>query len=144
LMAGTGVPGDPNGPPSPRPRVLIAEDEEQLREALQELLEEKGYQVVAVTRNGAEAIELGKDLKPDLVLVDYRMPGADGVTVTAALKEDSPNTQIVMFTAYDETSLSIDATRAGIFAFLVKGCAPSLIFQALESAWKQKQRLDAR
>jgi two-component system, response regulator PdtaR len=143
-MAETGVSGDPNGAPSPRPRVLIAEDEEQLREVLQELLEEKGYEVVAVTGNGTEAIELGKDLKPDLVLVDYRMPGANGVSVTEALQADNPNTQIVMFTAYDETSLSIEATRAGIYAFLVKGCAPSLILQALEGAWKQKQRLEAK
>jgi DNA-binding NarL/FixJ family response regulator len=126
------------------PRVLIAEDEEQLQEALQEMLESKGYEIVGVTGNGTTAIELGRDLRPDLALVDYRMPGANGVAVTEALKEYSPNTQIIMFTAYDETSLSIEATRAGIFAFLVKGCAPSLIYQALESAWTQKQTLDAR
>jgi DNA-binding NarL/FixJ family response regulator len=124
--------------------VLIAEDERPLGEALREMLETKGYDVVALIENGTNAIELGRDLRPDLALVDYRMPGADGVSVTEALKESSPNSQIVMFTAYDESSLSIDATRAGIFAFLVKGCAPSLILQAMESAWKEKQRLDAR
>lgn len=132
-----------NEPRPLRPTVLIAEDEEPLQEALEEMLKGKGYEVVAVTGNGTKAIELGRDLKPDLALVDYRMPGADGVSVTEALQEYSPNTQIVMFTAYDETSLSIEATRAGIFAFLVKGCAPSLILQALGSAWKEKQRLDA-
>lgn len=131
-----------SGSPSLRPRMLIAEDEPELREALQEMLESKGYDVVAVTGNGTTAIELGTHLKPDLALVDYRMPGADGVSVTEALHEYSPNTQVVMFTAYDEISLSIEATRVGIFAFLVKGCAPSLILQALDSAWKQKQKLD--
>ena len=132
-----------NGAPR-RPRVLIAEDEEELQEALQEMLEGKGYEIVAVTGNGTRAIELGRDLKPDLALVDYRMPGADGVSVTEALQEYSPSTRIIMLTAYDETSLSIDATRAGVYAFLVKGCAPSLIAQALDGAWKQKQQLDAR
>ena len=72
------------------------------------------------------------------------MPGADGVSVTEALQEYSPSTRVIMLTAYDETSLSIDATRAGVFAFLVKGCAPSLIAQAMDSAWTEKQLLDAR
>jgi response regulator NasT len=130
--------------PSQRPRLLIAEDEAPLLEALQEMLQLKGYDVVAVTRNGARAIELARDLKPDLVLTDYRMPGADGVTVTESILEHSPNTQVVMFTAYDETTLSVEATRVGIHAFLVKGCTPSLIAQALGSALRQKRWLDAR
>ena len=130
-----------NRSPIVRPTVLIADDDEMLQEALQEMLQDEGYEIVGVTGNGVQAIELGRDLKPDLALIDYRMPGADGVYVTEAIKEHSPDTQILMFTAFNETSLSIDAARVGIFAFLVKGCAPSLIFQALESALKHKHEL---
>jgi len=65
-----------------------------------------------------------------------------GVAVTRYVKERSPNTQVVLFTAYDEMSLSLDATEAGVFAFLVKGCSPSLILQALSGAWDEKQRRD--
>jgi response regulator NasT len=130
-----------NGSPAVRPTVLIADDDEMLQEALQEMLQDEGYRIVGVTGNGVEAVELGKELKPDLALIDYRMPGADGVFVTESIKEHSPETQILMFTAYNETSLSIDATRVGIFAFLVKGCAPSVLLQALESALEHKREL---
>jgi DNA-binding NarL/FixJ family response regulator len=125
------------------PRVLIAEDESELLEALRDMIESKGYEVVAATTQGGEAVDIAHATKPDLALLDYRLPGVDGVAITRAIKATSPNTQIIMFTAYDEMSLSIDATQAGVFAFLVKGCPPSLIIQALESAWEFKQELDA-
>ena len=128
---------------STRPTLLIAEDESELLEALRDMVEGKGFRVVAATTNGADAIEIAARRKPDLTLLDYRLPGIDGVGIARAIKSDSPNTQIVMFTAYDEMSLSVDATRAGVFAFLVKGCPPSLILQALERAWEFKQELEA-
>ena len=108
------------------------------------MLEVHGFQVVGVAATGLEAAALFDATWPDLMLVDYRMPGQDGVAVTHYVKERSPNTQVVLFTAYDEMSLSLDATEAGVFAFLVKGCAPSLILQSLESAWEHKQKRDAQ
>lgn len=126
-----------------RPSVLIAEDESELLEALRDMVEGKGFRVVAATTHGGEAIEIAARHRPDLALLDYRLPGIDGVAIARAIKSDSPNTQVIMFTAYDEMSLSVDATRAGVFAFLVKGCPPSLILQALERAWEFKQELEA-
>jgi DNA-binding NarL/FixJ family response regulator len=125
------------------PTIFIAEDELELQDALREMVEDEGYDVVGTSANGAEAVALASRLEPDLALIDYRMPGADGVAVTDALRLALPKIQIIMFTAYDETSLSLDATRAGVFAFLVKGCAPSLILQALRSAWEFRLTLDA-
>ena len=127
---------------SRRPRVLIADDEVELREALVNMLEVHGFQVVGVAATGLEAVALFDATWPDLMLVDYRMPGLDGVAVTHHVKERSSNTQVVLFTAYDEMSLSLDATEAGVFAFLVKGCSPSLILQALSGAWDEKQKRD--
>jgi len=127
---------------SRRPRVLIADDEVELREALVNMLEVHGFQVVGVAASGSEAVALFDATWPDLMLVDYRMPGQNGVAVTHYVKERSPNTQVVLFTAYDEMSLSLDATEAGVFAFLVKGCSPSLILQALSGAWDEKRRRD--
>ena len=106
------------------------------------MLEVHGFQVVGVAATGLEAIALFDATWPDLMLVDYRMPGQDGVAVTHYVKERSPNTQVVLFTAYDEMSLSLDATEAGVFAFLVKGCSPSLILQALSGAWDEKRKRD--
>src|SRR5436190_5669149 len=128
---------------STRPTLLIAEDESELLEALRDMVEGKGFRVVAATTNGAEAIEIAARHKPDLALLDYQLPGIDGVAIARAIKSDSPNTQVIMFTAYDEMSLSVDATRAGVFAFLVRGSPPSLSPQALERAWESRQTLEA-
>jgi CheY-like chemotaxis protein len=127
----------------PRPRVLIAEDDSELLEALRDMVEGKGYTVIAGTTQGGEAVEIAARERPDLALLDYRLPGIDGVAITRAIKTQSPATQIIMFTAYDETSLSVEATQAGVFAFLVKGCPPSLILQALDRAWAFKQEFEA-
>ena len=131
--------------PTPsRPTILIAEDEEQLREALVEMLLDNDYDVVAEASTGSEAASLTAALDPDLVLMDYRMPGMDGVSATEIIKELNARTGVVMFTAYDETSLSLEAIRAGVSGFLVKGCEPALILRALENALEgRRSRHDA-
>lgn len=125
--------------PSPTPaRIIVAEDEAQLRDALVAMLAGHGFEVVGVANTGAEAVALVAAVEPELVLMDYRMPEMDGVAAAEAIKDRNPRTSVVMFTAYDETSLSRDATRAGVSAFLVKGCAPSLILEALASALRRR------
>ena len=126
------------------PTLLIAEDQSELREALAAMLSGQGYRILGPAADGAEAVRLAEDSPPDVALLDYRMPEIDGLTAATQIRALSPNVQIVMFTAYDEPSLSRDAGRAGISAFLVKGCAPSEILQALRQAWKSKQRLDSQ
>jgi DNA-binding NarL/FixJ family response regulator len=121
------------GPFVGHPTILIAEDEDHLREALHEMLEGQGFDVVAAARTGLEAVTLAAAFEPDVVLMDYRMPEMDGVAATEAIKEARPSTIVVMFTAHDETSLSMEASRAGVSAFLVKGCPPSLILRVLTS-----------
>jgi DNA-binding NarL/FixJ family response regulator len=120
------------------PTIIIAEDQEALREVLVEMLAGEGFDVVGSTAEGSSAVELAQRLKPDLALLDYRLPGTDGVTATQAIKEQSPDTQVVMITAYNEASLSLEATLAGVSAFLVKGCDPSLILGALRAALPAK------
>jgi response regulator NasT len=119
---------------SARSTIVVAEDEELLRDALIEMLGDNGYDVVGEASTGSQAASLTAALDPDLVLMDYRMPGMDGVSATEVIKELNPRTDIVMFTAYEETSLNLEATRAGVSAFLVKGCDPALILRALENA----------
>ena len=121
------------GPSVGRPTILIAEDEAHLRDALEEMLDGQGFDVVGAARTGREAVTLAAVFEPDMVLMDYRMPEMDGVAATEAIKEARPRTIVVMFTAHDETSLSMEASRAGVSAFLVKGCAPSLILRVLTS-----------
>ena len=68
-----------------RPTVLIAEDESELLEALRDMVQGKGFHVVAATTQGAEAIEIASKHKPDLALLDYRLPGVDGVAIARAI-----------------------------------------------------------
>jgi DNA-binding NarL/FixJ family response regulator len=122
-----------------KPTVLIAEDQEILQQAIVELLRDEGFEVVGATMDGTVAIDLARDLKPDLALLDYRMPGADGISVTEQIRAESPGTKIVMLTAYEETSLSLEATWAGVSAFLLKGCNPARIVEALKTAYESER-----
>jgi two-component system, response regulator PdtaR len=125
-----------------RPRILIAEDEDELRQALADMLTTHGYRVVGLASDGAEAVGIAQGTTIDLALLDYRMPGIDGLTAAELIRAISPNVQFVMFTAYDDQALSLDAARAGAFAFLVKGCPPSLILQALDAAMAKGYELE--
>lgn len=113
---------------------MIAEDEEALRAALREMLEAGGYRVVGAAGSGLEAIELIRRHRPDLALLDYRLPEADGIAVLDAIRADAPGTRAVMLSAIDETSLRLEAIRAGAFAFLLKGGPPAQILDALRLA----------
>jgi DNA-binding NarL/FixJ family response regulator len=127
---------------SSRPRVLIADDEEKLRGALVNMLEVHGFQVIGAAANGAQAIAMSDATRPDLILLDYTMPGINGVGVIEHVKAQNPNTQIVVFTVHDESSLSLDVTKSGAFAFLVKGSPPALLLEVLNRAWERKQAID--
>jgi two-component system, response regulator PdtaR len=120
------------------PTIVVAEDALQLREALADMLWSHGFDVVGQAGTGTEAVALAESLRPDLVLIDYRMPEMNGVAATDAIKTTRPRTQVVMFTAFDEASLSADATRVGASSFLVKGCAPTVILEALNRALRHE------
>ena len=127
-----------------RPTIVVADDEHDLRDALADMLTAHGFDVLAVATNGTEAVSLAAALSPELVLIDYRMPELDGITATDAIKSRNPDTQVVMFTAFDETSLALEAMRAGVSTLLVKGCAPSMILRALSGALDYRRRTARR
>ncbi len=125
-------------------RVLVAEDDELLRNALCKLLVEEGFDVVGEVADGQGAVSLALESRPDVVLMDYRMPGMDGLEAIGRIKEHQPSTQAVVFTAYDDESLNLEAERADVYCLLVKGCAPSLILTMVSKAGKYKRELDGR
>ena len=124
------------------PRVLIAEDDDMLRGALAEMLSGQGFQVVGQAATGEEALAVARMLESDVALVDYRMPGMNGIDLTALLKEELPLIQVVMLTAYDDQSLNLDAVRSGVHSYLVKGCNPSLIMETVHRAWLDKGKME--
>lgn len=100
-------------------RVLIAEDEALIRMDLREMLVEEGHEVVGEARDGAEAIALARELSPDVVFMDVKMPGTDGLTAARTIGEERL-APVVMVTAFSQQSYVDEATGAGAMAYLVK------------------------
>ncbi|MDA8081378.1 MAG: response regulator [Actinomycetota bacterium] len=106
-------------------RVVIAEDEAIIRLDLKEILEEEGYEVVGAASHGEEAIEMVRTLRPDLAILDIKMPGKDGIEVAAELSQENI-CPVVILTAFSQRSFVEQARDAGVLAYLVKP------FQALD------------
>jgi response regulator NasT len=100
-------------------RVIIADDEAVIRMGLKTLVASLGYQVVDTAANGRDALEKTMRLKPDLLLLDIKMPGLDGMAVAEALAADMP-LPIVMLTAFSDKSLIERAANAAVMGYLVK------------------------
>lgn len=119
--------------PSARMRVLIVEDEAIIRMDLRDMLEEEGHEVVGEARDGAEAIELAERLTPDIVFMDVKMPGTDGITAARAIGERQI-APVVMVTAFSQADLVAEATEAGAMGYLVKPFAQHDIMPAMQVA----------
>jgi DNA-binding NarL/FixJ family response regulator len=117
-----------------RPRVLVVDDHAMLREALVELLVQAGFDVAGEAADGADAVALAKQLEPDVVLMDLRMPVLGGLDATRLIKDACPATQVVLLTAFESPALQQQAEDAGCFAYLVKGAPPGTIRLVLHQA----------
>jgi DNA-binding NarL/FixJ family response regulator len=116
------------------PRVLVVDDHRMLREALVELLEQAGFEVAGEAADGADAVALAKQLTPDVVLMDLRMPVLGGLDATRLIRDACPATQVVLLTAFDSPALQRQAEEAGCFAYLVKGGPPATLRLTLHQA----------
>ncbi len=110
-------------------RVVIADDESIIRLDLKEILEGDGYLVVGEAARGDDALVMIQDLKPDLALLDVKMPGLDGIEVAKALM--GTETIVVLLTAFSQRSLIESARDAGVVAYLVKPFRSSEILPKL-------------
>jgi response regulator NasT len=100
-------------------RILIAEDNDLVSLTLEEQLKGLGYDVIGIARNGAEAITLANRLKPDLIMMDIRMPEMEGTEAAARIRDQMP-VPIIMLTAYADKDTVRKAEAAGALAYLVK------------------------
>ena len=114
-------------------RVIVAEDEAIIRLDLVETLRSEGYDVVADTGRGDEAVELVAEHGPDLVLLDVKMPGLDGIEAAQAITIER-KTAIVILTAFSGRELIERATDAGVMAYLVKPYQSTDLVPAIETA----------
>ncbi|GEL24755.1 transcriptional regulator [Pseudonocardia sulfidoxydans NBRC 16205] len=119
--------------PAPGWRVLVAEDEALIRLDLTEMLSEEGYQIAGEAGDGAAAIDMARTLKPDLVIMDIKMPKMDGIEAAGAIVEERI-APVVMLTAFSQRDLIERARDAGAMAYLVKPFARHELVPAIELA----------
>jgi response regulator NasT len=127
------------------PRIIVAEDEAIIRMDLVEMLREAGYNVIGEAANGREAIALARHLKPDLAILDVKMPEIDGISA-AELIVTEKLAAVLMLTAFSQRELVERARDAGAMAYLVKPFSISDLTPAIEMAlgrYAQIQALEA-
>ena len=122
-------------------RVVIAEDEAIIRLDLKELLEEEGYEVVGETGRGDEAVELVRDLKPDLAILDIKMPGLDGLTAARHIVGERL-AAVLIVTAFSQRDLVEQARDAGAIGYIVKPFQKSDLIPAIEVALGRHKELE--
>ena len=121
-------------------RILVAEDEAIIRLDLVEMLIEAGYDVVAQATNGVEAIALAQEHKPDLAILDVKMPELDGISAAEKIIEIAP---VLMLTAFSQKDLVERARDAGAMAYVVKPFSISDLVPAIEIAVSRHRQLVA-
>jgi response regulator NasT len=114
-------------------KILIAEDEPIIRLDLRGMLEHAGYEVCAEARNGAEAVRLAGETRPEAAVIDVRMPEIGGIEAARRILAERP-IPIVMLTAYADRGTVTEAVRAGVFAYVVKPFRESDLLPAIETA----------
>jgi AmiR/NasT family two-component response regulator len=115
-------------------RILIAEDETLIRMDLSEMLKEAGYEVVGEATDGLEAIELAKQLKPDLAILDVKMPKLDGISAASEIISICPT---LMLTAFSQRELVERARDAGVMGYVVKPFTIADLIPAIEIAFSR-------
>jgi CheY-like chemotaxis protein len=118
------------------PRVLLVDDAASIRTALRGVLEDAGIEVVGEATDGVQGVAMVDSLRPDVVLMDLRMPSSNGFQATEQIVQEHPAVRVVVLSAY-ETEESAEAVRAaGAFAFLPKHCGAERIRDTVMAAWR--------
>ena len=123
-------------------RILVAEDETIIRLDLKDLLERAGFEVCAEARDGEEAVSLAASERPDLAVLDVKMPRLDGIEAARRILAERP-IPIVMLTAYGQEDLVARAVEAGVFGYLVKPFREDDLLPAIHAARARHAELEA-
>ena len=115
-------------------RLVVADDDRELLDMLVLLLEELDHEVLAVGRTGHEAVAAAERQRPDVVLMDLRMPEMSGIEAAAVLRESMPELPVILLSAYDDPGLQERAAAAGVNAYLIKGCSAQSLNTAVQQA----------
>ena len=115
-------------------RILIADDQTITRSGLQTMLaEHQDMQVIGEARDGAEVVELAASLQPDVILMDVRMPGINGIEATRRIHRTSPHIRILVLTVFDDDTLVFPVIRAGASGYLLKNTEQDELLRAIRT-----------
>ena len=114
-------------------KILICEDEQDIRESLLKILARSEYEAIAC-ENGKEAIDKAREFKPDLILLDVRMPKIDGLEVAKEVRKFNKLTKIIFVTAFASEDIRREASLYDIADYLVKPIPPEIIIQKIEQS----------
>jgi DNA-binding NarL/FixJ family response regulator len=124
-------------------RVIICDDQAIIRDGLELLLElEKDIEVVGLAQDGAQAVELTAEHQPDLVLMDLKMPGVNGIEATRQIKTHHPQVNVLVLTTYDDDQWVFDALRAGASGYLLKDMPREEVVRAIRGTVAGKSFVD--
>jgi CheY-like chemotaxis protein len=138
LPRGVAPPTRPIAPARPLPtlRILVVDDVAQVRRAMRELLELEGIEVVGEAADGTAAVRMAAYLKPDIALIDWKMPVMDGLEATRLITQLDLGVRVIVCTAFDGPTIHDQAKAAGAFDVIAKGVHPGKIFELIERAWR--------
>lgn len=124
-------------------RVVICDDQAIIRDGLELLLKlEKDIEVVGSAQDGTEAVELVAELQPDLVLMDLKMPGMNGVEATRCIVSKSPEVKVLVLTTFEDDEWVFDAIRAGACGYLLKDIPREKLIEAIHGTLHGKSYID--
>ncbi|ADQ05378.1 response regulator receiver protein [Caldicellulosiruptor owensensis OL] len=113
-------------------RILIVDDAAFMRMMLKDIITKNGYEVAGEAENGAKAVEMYKELKPDLVMMDITMPEMDGIQAVREIKKIDPQAKIIMCSAMGQQAMVIESIQAGARDFIVKPFQAERIIEAIK------------
>jgi len=123
-------------------RILLVEDHVVMREGLRGLISQQAdMEVVGEAGDGNEAVELARRLKPDIIIMDVRMQGMDGVEATQRIKEEMPDSKVVVLSAYGNREYILGMAKAGMSGYLLKDCAFEELVAAIRTVLQSKSYL---
>ena len=131
-------------PPRTKTKILFADDHQIVREGLSRLIDrEDGLQIVAEAENGLEAVRLARELSPDLIILDLRMPMLDGAAAATEILRNDPNAKILLLTSFATAAEVKVAIDAGVLGAIVKDSSSEMLIEAIRATASGKKHISS-